>query len=130
MVGVHETPNIGFRPSVPGGELINLTPHRLTIVGPDGTVLHDQAPDAPMARRAVDRRQVGTVALPGGAAVPLRTVRFAAVTGLPAPRAGVLYVVSRTTAEAAARDDVVYPDEPVLDDAGRIIGCRALALAR
>lgn len=107
-----------------------MTPHRLTIVGQDGTVLNDQAPDAPMARRAEDRHQVGTVTLSGGAAVPLRTVRFAELIGLPAPRADVLYVVSRSTAEAAARDDVVYPDEPVRDDAGRVIGCRALALAR
>lgn len=38
--------------------------------------------------------------------------------------------LSRTTAEAADRDDVVDPDEPVLDDVDRIIGCRALALVR
>lgn len=60
----------------------------------------------------------------------LWTVRFAAVTGLPAPRAGVLYVVSRTTGEAAVWDDVVDPDEPVLDDVDRIIGRRVLALVR
>lgn len=110
-------------------ELINLTPHPLTLLGPDGTVLLNQAPDGPMARCTEDRREVGTVALPGGAAVPLRTVGFGTVTGLPAPRDGVLYVVSRATAEAAGRDDVVYPEEQVRDGDGRIIGCRALARA-
>ena len=111
-------------------ELINLTPHPLTLIGPDGAVLLNQAPDGPMARCTEDRQDVGTVPLPCGAAVPLRTVGFGAVTALPAPRAGVLYVVSRATAEAAGRDDVVYPDEQVRDDSGRIIGCRALARAK
>lgn len=112
-------------------ELINLTPHPLTLIGPDGTVLLSQAPDGPMARCAEDRREVGTVTLPGGATIPLRTVGFGTVTNLPAPRDGVLYVVSRATAEAAGRrDDVVYPDEQVRDKDGRIIGCRALARAK
>jgi hypothetical protein len=110
--------------------LINLTPHPLTLIGHDGTVLLNQPPDGPMARCAEDRRDVGTITLPDGATVPLRTVGFGTVTDLPAPRDGVLYVVSRATAEAAAdRDDVVYPDEQVRDDEGRIIGCRALARA-
>lgn len=111
-------------------QLINLTPHPLTIIGKDGTVLVNQAPDGPMARCAEDRRDVGTVTA-GGHSIPLRQVGFGRVTGLPAPRQGVLYVVSRATAEAATgRDDVVYPDEQVRDSDGRIIGCRALARAR
>ena len=111
-------------------ELINLTPHPLTIVGADGEILLNRAPDGPMARCAEDRAEVGTVDLPGGAQVPLRVVGFGVVTGLPTPRDGVLYVVSRATAEAAGRDDVVYPDEQVRDADGRIIGCRALARAK
>lgn len=111
-------------------QLINLTPHPLTLIGQDGAVLLTQAPDGPMARCAEDRRELGAVTLQDGASVPLRSVGFGAVTGLPAPRDGVLYVVSRATAEAATgRDDVVYPDEQVRDDDGRIIGCRALARA-
>lgn len=109
--------------------LINLTPHPLTLIGADGTVLVDQAPDGPMARCAEDRRDLGAVTITDGITVPLRSVGFGAVTGLPAPRDGVLYVVSRSTAETARRDDVVYPDEQVRDESGRIIGCRALARA-
>lgn len=112
-------------------ELINLTPHPLTLIGPDGTVLLNQPPDGPMARCAEDRREIGTVTLPDGANVPLRIVGFGKVSDLPAARDGVLYVVSRATAEAASgRADVVYPDEQVRDSDGRIIGCRALARAK
>lgn len=110
-------------------ELVNLTPHPLTIVGADGEVLLNQAPDGPMARCLEERREVGTISA-AGHPIPLREVGFGAVTGLPAPRAGVLYVVSRATAETAGRDDVVYPDEQVRDKDGRIIGCRALARAK
>lgn len=111
-------------------DLVNLTLHPVVLVEQDGAVLLDQAPDGRVARRAETRRDIGAVTLPGGATVPLREVAFGDVTDLPAPRAGVLYVVSRATAEAAAgRPDVVYPDERVKDDAGRIIGCRALAYA-
>lgn len=111
-------------------QLINLTPHPLTLIAKDGTVLLNQPPDGPMARCVEDRRELGTVTLPGGASVPLRSVGFGAVTGLPAPRDGVLYVVSRATAEAAnGRADVVYPDEQVRDAKGNIIGCRAPARA-
>ncbi|MUN41381.1 hypothetical protein [Actinomadura litoris] len=111
-------------------QLINLTPHPLTLIGQDDTVLLNQAPDGPMARCIEDRREIGAVTLPGGGTVPLRSVGFGAVTGLPEPRDGVLLVVSRATAEAAAgRSDIVYPDEQVRDQDGRIIGCRALARA-
>lgn len=43
-------------------------------------------------------------------------------------RRQTLLIVSRLVAEACPeRDDLVVPDDTVRDDAGRIIGCRALA---
>lgn len=112
-------------------ELHILMPHPLTVFADGDTVLLHRPPDGPMARCAETREHTGTLTI-GGRPVPLRTVAFGSLAGLPAPADGVLYVVSRAAAEAAARDgrtDVVYPDDPVRDADGRVIGCRALAKA-
>ncbi|MFF5265481.1 hypothetical protein ACFY4C_41945 [Actinomadura viridis] len=111
-------------------KLINLLPHPLVLLGPTGAILLHQEPDGPAARCAEDRREVGALTLPGGATVPLRALGFGEVTNLPAPRVGVLYVVSRPVAETASwRDDLVYPDEVIRDADGHPLGCRALARA-
>jgi hypothetical protein len=113
--------------------LINLTGHPVTLIGPDGRVLLELDASGSVARCVEDRQEAGSVEVAVGVSIPLRAVRFGAVTGLPAAENGVLYVVSRAAAEAAVktagRDDVVYPDGPVRDSTGRVIGCWALARA-
>ena len=108
-------------------KLVNLTPHSLTIYSGD-TVIVDQAPDGPMARCAETRTLADPITVDGHE-IPVSVVGFGEVTGLPDPQPGVIYVVSRATAEAAPpdRDDVMYPDGQVRDESGRIIGCRGLA---
>lgn len=107
-------------------KLVNLTPHPLTIYVGDQVVINQQ-PDGPMARCVETRQDAGTVTVDGHE-IPVSVVGFGAVAGLPDPQPGVLYVVSRATAEAVPdRDDVVYPDGQVRDADGRIIGCRGLA---
>lgn len=107
-------------------KLINLTPHPVRIYVGD-TVVVDQRPDGPMARCAETRQDAGTVTV-NGHEIPVSVVGFGEVENLPDPQPGVLYVVSRATAEAVPdRDDVVYPDGQVRDADGRIIGCRGLA---
>jgi hypothetical protein len=59
--------------------------------------------------------------------IPVVTTRFGAVTGLPDPCEGVVYVVSSITAQAVPdRRDVFVPARPVRDEKGRIVACRAL----
>lgn len=106
--------------------LINLTPHPLTIWSGEAIVIN-QRPDGPMARCAETRTAADAVTVDGHE-LPVSVVGFGEVTGLPAPQDGVLYVVSRATAEAVPdRADVVYPDGQVRDEQGRIVGCRGLA---
>ena len=108
--------------------IINLTPHPLNLMpeGPDGptvTIL----PSGQVARCAVDRVQVDTVAV-DGISVTVNQTRFGEVSDLPDPQPDTIYVVSALVAQAVPeRQDVFIVDDAVRDEQGRIIGARALA---
>lgn len=105
--------------------LVNLTPHPVTLLVGDRTLMIP--PEPTPARCSETRSVVGTVEV-DGLEVPVTRVGFGQVQGLPAPREGVLYVVSRMVAEACRdRADLVIPDDLVRDAEGRIIGARSLA---
>jgi len=111
--------------------LINLTPHDIHIVREDGTVFTvPRDPDAVIPRVPLETLVVGELSV-NGRAIPVRkSYQAAPVAPLPPRIAGVIYIVSRATAEAAPdRPDLVYPDDAVRDEAGRVIGCRALGTA-
>ncbi|MBT2213444.1 hypothetical protein [Actinomadura sp. NEAU-AAG7] len=110
--------------------LVNLCGHPVTIMDANGRALLELPPDGPAVRRDEHVHESGSVTLPSGATVPLYVAGFGAVTGLPARRAGTVYVVSRVVADAVpGRRDLVFPYDPVRDENGRIIGCRGLARA-
>jgi hypothetical protein len=91
--------------------LVNLTPHALTVLGDDGSVVTLE-PSGQVARVSATATQVGTVSVDGMTIPVVRTV-FDTVTGLPDPVPGVVYVASTMVAQAAAaagRTDVVSPD--------------------
>ena len=57
--------------------------------------------------------------------------RSGRLAGLPAPEAGIRYVVSRVTALAARdRGDLVFPFDEIRDEQGRVTGARGLAAFR
>ena len=115
--------------------LINLTPHAVTlrdeygqdiIIPPDGTV----------ARVMPLPGEGGVWFLPGIPNVPVYTPdRPGRVTGLPDPMPEVYYVVSALVGAAVAgkRGDVLVlgtgpNDNPVRDDAGRIVAVTCLKM--
>ena len=105
--------------------LVNLTPHPVNLPGltvaPAGQVARCAETTEPRGSVEVDGHTVQTVAK-----------RFGAVEGLPAPEAGVLFVVSALAAQAAwaaGRRDVVVPGEPTRDAEGRVTGAKALLVA-
>ncbi|HUM42725.1 MAG TPA: hypothetical protein PKI14_07240 [Fervidobacterium sp.] len=102
--------------------LINLTPHPVTIVAEDGTVVMElpACPNPP--RASATRESYGQVK-----GIPVYHVSIGEVQDLPEHRPGIGYIVSRTVAEAVRRDDLFIPDQTVRDEQGRIVGCRALA---
>lgn len=111
-------------------KVVNLTPHAVTLMpaGPEGpqVVL---PPSGVVARCATTREKIDTVDL-DGVQIPVNQTSFGDLEGLPEPQDGVMYVVSALAAQAAVkagRTDVLIVDDAVRDEAGRIVGARALA---
>lgn len=113
--------------------LENLTPHPVVIY-PDGVADRARADQAiaswassgAMARLVERVGPARSLATDQGV-VPVSVVSYAdEVEGLPEPREGTAYIVSRVTAAAVARADLYFPLDEVRDGQGRIIGCRAL----
>lgn len=99
----------------------NLTPHDITLlVDGEWVVLQ---PDGPAPR-------VATVELPIDEDLPFAGVKveYGDLQDLPPYEDGVLLIVSKLCCDAApSRSDLWYPTRLVRDDAGRIVGCGALA---
>lgn len=85
-------------------QIMNLTPHAITVQLPDGSRQTFAPAGAParVASRSVDAGEV--------AGIPLRATVWGDVVGLPGPTAGVVYVVSALVAARMLRPDVVSPD--------------------
>ena len=108
-------------------QLINLTPHDITILFEDGTILKVPA-SGTVARVASTNDTVGGVMTEGGT-IPIKAVSYGEVTGLPEydPDKSVFYLVSSlVAARVPDRRDVLVPGDFVRDEKGNIIGCRSL----
>jgi hypothetical protein len=107
--------------------LVNLTPHQLRVVDHNGaTVLDLPPPDIParIGQTTVAEQHLGPTR------VPLRTIRYGPPTSLPEQTDNTILIVSRVVAQELDRPDLVFPDEEIRDNNGRITGCRALARFR
>lgn len=104
-------------------KIINCTPHAITFLREDNSVLATIEPSGSIARAAQTRERVSEVN-----GIVVNQCSYGAVTGLPDPQDGTIYLVSALTAQACPeRSDVFITDDAVRDDSGRIIGCRAIA---
>lgn len=102
-------------------KLINLTPHAVVLVLPDGGTRAVE-PSGSVARCAMETVQFGEAF-----GVPLRRASYGEVSGLPAPEEGVVYIVSALVRAAVpARGDVASPSDFVRNEAGQVVGCKAL----
>ena len=91
-------------------DIVNLTPHPINMS--DGTVY---PPSGTIAR--VIETQVGCVAA-------ANVYVFGGIDGLPEPKKGVYYIVSKPTAMLAnGRFDVFFPDNIIRNESGTVIGC-------
>jgi hypothetical protein len=106
---------------------VNLTPHAVTIYGPDDQTTTTIPTSGTVARLAETTEPSDAIG-----AIPTVTVHLGQVDGLPAAEDGTTYVVSMPllmgmAAAGIDRPDCVYPFGQVRDAQGRIIGCRQLA---
>ncbi len=106
-----------------GVEIVNLTPHEITVYDAAGESVLQVIPSSGVARAAQTREPLDSIN-----GIPVSKTGYGAVEGLPDRRDGVVYIVSVLTAQAAPdRTDLYIVDELVRDDTGRILGCKALA---
>lgn len=100
-------------------KIINLTPHQINVVKPDGTLIASFPPSGQVAR-------VTAKVTPAGAVdnIPLFKIMFGDPVDLPAPTPGTLFVVSSLVFSATDRKDVIAPNtnDAIRDDKGNIIG--------
>lgn len=106
--------------------IINLTPHDITIVDEDGSIRLVIPASGTLARCKATTVSLGTITV-GDVVIPVTATEMGEVEGLPQPQEGTIFVVSLAVAKAVpSRWDVVVPSESVRDSAGRIIGCKSL----
>jgi len=103
--------------------LVNLTPHEIVVRREDGSEFRIP-PSGVVARVTATTEPAGTLA-----GVPVVSTRYGEIEDLPAPRAGVQYIVSSLVRMAATgRTDLVSPDtgpeSAVRDGDGRIVAVR------
>ena len=102
-------------------ELINCTPHDVVIFTPYGGKKTIKA-SGDVARL---REILWPCFYDGG--ICFQEVSYGdEIEGLPPAEQGKKFIVSRVTAAACSRGDLVFPIKEVRDDLGRIIGCRGL----
>lgn len=105
-------------------EIVNLTPHSIRILSSDKiTEIINVPPSGIVARVTVTRTQIGVVS-PG---IPVFVSQYGEATGVPAPTAEVVYLVSAMVRQALPnRIDVLSPGELIRGADGQPIGCYGL----
>ncbi|WP_267618124.1 hypothetical protein [Gordonia bronchialis] len=111
-------------------ELINLTPHFLTVY--DGAEVVLSIPPSGSVCRIGENRAAPTNLPVNGVDIPVVDLNYTTqLSELPDPQDGVLLVVSRISAQVLSnRNDIVFPLDEVRDEQRRIVGCRALGRFR
>jgi hypothetical protein len=104
-------------------DLINLTPHNVTLIGKEGTVRIERY-TGKVPRKS--EQHVETSATIEG--VPIIKIGLGALQDLPEPKKDTFYIVSKMTALYANRKDLLYGTDIVREPiTGVIKGCRTLA---
>ena len=104
-------------------QLVNLTPHAITLMPVGGVTSTTIEPSGQVARVEDDITPIGTLYH-----ATVSCVSPGRVVGLPDPAPNTLYLVSRITAMALPeRRDLVFPLGEVRDGSGRILGVRGVA---
>ena len=103
--------------------LVNLTPHAVTIVLPSGDTV-TLPPSGTVARCSTSSEVVGEVN-----GIPVSRVSYGEVVGLPEATEGVIFIVSALVRSAVPhRKDVASPGDLVRDAAGAVVGCKGLVV--
>ena len=107
-------------------ELVNLTPHTITVYGEDGSKILEVKPSGIVARVETETEVVGEVN-----GIPIVRTRFKEVGNIPEPGPDRMYIVSTLVLQAVGKDrpdliapDTASPESVIRDGNGRILGVR------
>lgn len=105
-----------------GVRIVNCTPHAITILSPSLEVLYN-IPSACSARVAEAKKEEEPIG-----DIPVTSIEYGDVTGMPELDGDEIVVVSRVTAMAlrGSGATVFFPYGEERDDAGRIVGVHGL----
>ena len=105
-------------------KIINLTPHKVTIVNDDNTIKAEFESQG-IARCSQQTTLVGNVN-----GINITSTVFGDVTDLPDEKPNTFFIVSRLVLNACkgTRSDLLVPNELIRDDNGNIIGCKSFAI--
>ena len=105
-----------------GVKIVNCTPHAITILSPSLEVLYNipSACSARVAEAKTKEEPIGDI--------PVTSIEYGEVTGMPELDGDEIVVVSRITAMALRGTEAVvfFPYGEERDDAGRIVGVHGL----
>ena len=107
-------------------QLINVTPHVVTVSDEVGTALASWPPSGIFTRLVESSAEGRPLAADEGLVPVVHMSYTGEIEGLPAPKEGTAYIVSRVLAAAVDRSDLYFPFDEVRDARGQIVGCRAL----
>jgi hypothetical protein len=101
--------------------IVNLTPHTVNITLKNNRIISYSS--SGVARIKYDVETIGE--LDG---IPITRQKFLATVGLPEPKEGTIYIVSRTVAENNSdRSDLFIVNGKVYDDKNNCMGCTSLS---
>ena len=105
-------------------KIINLTPHKVTIVNDDNTIKAEFESQC-VARCSQQITLVGNVN-----GINITSTVFGDVTDLPNEKPNTFFIVSILVLNACkgTRSDLLVPNELIRDDNGNIIGCKSFAI--
>ena len=104
--------------------IINLTPHTITVCGTEKEVLASFPTSGMVARVAMDTKVMSTTL-----GFPVTQTVFGTVEGLPSEAADTMYIVSAMIKNAQIeRSDLLVPVGRVTDENGVIVGCTSLGM--
>jgi hypothetical protein len=105
--------------------LINMTPHPITIVGVNNEVVLSIPVSGTQIRLKVSTETLSETIL----GVPVSKTIFGEPEGLPEFQEGTWYIVSQLVKSALpSRTDLLVPAEVVRDSSGNILGCKSLGI--
>jgi len=107
-------------------ELVNLTPHTITVFDNNGNKILEVKPSGTVARVETETEVVGEVN-----GIPIVKTKFKEVGNIPEPKPDTMYIVSTLVLQAVGNDrpdliapDTASPESVIRDGNGRILGVR------